>query len=193
MRTAVTEFEDYEVKNAHIRFEENGELTEAEELGCTGTLSIETEMRTIQKLCAGEVIKETVKATRLNGTSSLHLNPDVAIAIFGLNNTDLLKGVYGYNGKKTAKGIITFDVYDMYGEERKLLAFPKINFTSGLVINIESGAEEVAQLELPFSGLKDSEGYFYYQAFAKDIEEPTLIDAWHSDFTPELVIATPVV
>lgn len=191
--TKVTDFEQYIVKNAHIRFMENGVLGEAKPLGCTGTLTIETEMTTVQKLCSGQVLKETTKATKLNGTASLHMRPDVAIDVFGLTNEGLKAGVYGYNGKKTARGVITFDVYDMYEEQKQLLAFPNVNFSAGLSINIESGGEEVAQSEIPFSGLQDEEGWFYYQAFEQDVEDEAIITAWHTAFEPQVVQAVPVI
>lgn len=186
--TNVTEFEQYKIANAHIRFENpDGTLGTAQALGCTGTLTVEPETKTIQKLCAGEVLKEATKLVKLNNTISAHLSPEVAIQVFGLKNDGLKVGVYGYDGKKTARGVITLDVYDMYEEQKMLIAFPVVTFTAGLTINIESGGEEVAMLELTFSGLKDDNGYFYYQAYEADVTDPLVIETWHTNFDEALV------
>ena len=193
--TKIERFEDYKITNAHIRFydEKTKELGESQALGCTGTLTVETELRNVQKTCGGEVIAEVTKATKLNGTVSAHVKPSVAIEVLGLTNDGLAKGVYGYAGKKTARGVITFDVLDMYEEQKKLLAFPQVAFTNGLTLNIESGQDEIAMMEMSYSGLRDENNYFYYQAFVDDLESEDLAEKWHKEFEPKLVSATPVV
>lgn len=193
MATTITEFEDYKIVNAHIRlYDETGTLGESRELGCTGTLTTETELKTIQKICSGEVKKEVTKAVKLNGSLSAHFKQDVLIDVLGLTNDGLKPGVYGFKGQKSPRGIITFEVLDMYEEQKKFLGYPSITIGSGLAINIESGQEEIAMTELEFSAFRDENGYFYYQAFEKDLKDEDVKSQWHEALTPELVAATVV-
>lgn len=195
-KTTVTEFEDYKILDGHIRLYDGatGEYSTAEKLGCVGALTLETEKKTIQKLCAGEVVKEVTKATKLNGTISAHVNPVVAAEMLGLDNKDLVEGVNGYSGSKNPRGIVTLKITDMFEEEIKYIAIPTVTFLNGLTVNIESGQEEVAMMETEFSAMRDDNGYFYYQAYDKDIaENEELKTKWITEFDSTLVKLDPVV
>lgn len=187
--TKITEFEDFKIVDAHVRLYDSAtsKLGAAEVFGCTGSLTTETESKTIQKTCAGEVQKETTKATKVSCTVNAHVKPSVLIDVMGLTNDGLKEGVYGFAGKKTARGNITFKVLDMYEEKVKYIGFPEVTFGSGLTLDIESGQEEIAMAEIPFSALRDENGYFYYQAYEDDLKDEDVKSTWHTAFGPELV------
>ena len=169
------QFDNYEITNGMFRQMKAGQLQAAEKLGCTGTITVEA-----------ETIVE-----KLNCTFKGHMPVGILRKVYGLTDADLKKGVIGYSRNSVgASGALTFDVYDLGRENHKLVAFPNITFTDGLKFTIENGKEEIAEIEVAFSALFDSNGYCYYEALAKegqtDLEE-TIKTGWNSTFTPELV------
>lgn len=185
--TKITEFEMYKILNVKMRFMEDGVLGEATAFGCTGVLGLEPETKTISKKCAGETKKEVTKTVKINGNISAHVLTAVLMEAFGLTNDGLKEGVFGFNGSKTAQGVLTLEVVDMFEEKKLYIAIPNVSFSSGLKVNIESGQEEIAMTELAFSALKDENEYFYYQAFADDVTDTALLESWSSAFDPSLV------
>ena len=185
---AVTEFDVYKVTNANIRFESAGILGTVEKFGCLGTVSTEPEVRTIVKTCEGDTVKEVTKITKLTVTVAAHIGADVLRKVFGLSNEGLEVGVFGLGtGSNPGKGVLTFDALNLEETETKLMAYPNMQFTSGFIQSFENGIEEIALTELTFSAFKDDNGFFYYEAFTSEVTDPTLADAWHTTFEPDLV------
>lgn len=181
------QFDQFEITNGQFRKSKAGVLQAATKLGCTGKLSVEAETSTITKKCEGKVDKEVTVVQKLNITFAGHMPVGVLRDVFGLTNDDLKAGVYGY-GKKSvgASGSLTFDVYDLGRENKKMIAFPNISFTDGLKFSIENGQEEIAEVEINISGMFDSNGYCYYETMEGDLTDESVKTGWNKTFTPEL-------
>lgn len=182
------QFDLFEITNGQFRLKSKGVLQEAAKLGCTGEISVEAETSTITKKCEGKVAREVTTIQKLNGTFKGHMPVGVLRNVFGLTNDALKTGVHGY-GKASvgASGLITFDVYDLGRENKKLIAFPNITFTDGLKFTITNGQEEIAEVEINFSAFFDDNGYCYYEAFEGDLDDDGVKTGWNKTFTPELV------
>ncbi|SFH68611.1 hypothetical protein [Pisciglobus halotolerans] len=184
----ILEFDQYKVTNGHIRFDKNGTLGTAEELGCTGSLSVEPEIQEVVKMCEGVEAKRYSKPIRLNGTLVGHIKVAVLRDIFGLTADDLKDGVYGYGSKSVGgSGALTFDVTDITEETVKYIAFPNVSFTGGLNFSLENGGDEIAQIEIPFAAHLDKNKKFYYEGFADEITDEDVKSGWHENFDEELV------
>ena len=71
------------------------------ELGCTGSLSGETDVRIVTKTCEGNPVKEVSVPRFMNLTFSGHLDVEAYRSLFGLkaDETVLTKFVYGSASK----------------------------------------------------------------------------------------------
>lgn len=189
----ITEYNEYNITNAHIRFKKGGELQAAEKMGCTGKLALETELREISKTCEGAVVQKWVKVVQANGTFTGHVRVDVLRKIFGLTNDNLKQGVYGYGETSVnGSGALTFMSTDVTREIEKLIGFPNISFTEGLKFELENGKEEIAEIELAFTAMLDDNKNVYYEAFVDELAEKDKEDIkakWFTEFNPELVLA----
>ncbi len=190
-RTKIKDYEDYRIGNVAVRFMKKGVLEKAEPFGCVGSLKCEPETQETKKTCGGRTLKQVITTTSIKMTLEAHVKPEIAIEVLGLTPDGLKKGVYGYNGMVTPKGNIVCTIYDMYGEVEKLIAVPNVTFDGGLNLNIESGQDEVAMLEIPMTALIDDNGFFYYQAFVEDLADPELAKKWKQEFASDLVAETP--
>lgn len=188
MATIVETFDAVSVTNASVQFIENGEKQDGIKFGCLGSIAGETEMRELIKRCEGVEVRKRSKPERHNLTLTGHVRVDVIRGIFGLTNDNLKPGVYSYN--KDAKGkefTLTADVIDEFEDVTKMIAFPQCVSATGLQLNIENGADEVAELELEFTSYPDEKGNFYYEAMTKEVDDETVIEKWHTNFDYELV------
>lgn len=182
------DFEQFEITNGKFRPLVNGVLGNAERLGCTGSISVESESKTITKKCEGNVTKEVPVIQKLNGTLSMHMPVAILRKVFGLTNEKLKTGVYGLTSKpKASSGSLTWDVFDLGRENRKLIAFPNISWTSPFKINVTNGEEEIAEVETTFSAFPDKNGFFYYEAIEGDGVDSQVVSGWNSTFAPTLV------
>lgn len=182
------QFDAYEITNGMFRERKKGGLLEAKKLGCTGKLEVETETRTIQKKCEGRVSKEVTRVEKLTGTFTGHVSVGVLRSVFGLTNDDLKQGVYAYKTTSVGGGgALTFDVFDMTRENKKLIAFPNVSFVSGLKFSLENGGDEVAEIELEFSAAADENNSFYYEAYEEELDT-SLKTKWNKQFTSEGVL-----
>ncbi|MGT2682993.1 hypothetical protein [Streptococcus porci] len=182
------QFDQFEITNGQFRKMAKSQLEVAKKLGCTGALSVEAETKTITKKCEGKTAKEVIIVDKLNCTFTGHMPVGVLRDVFGLTNDELKEGIYGYKTTSTgASGNVTWDVYDIGRESRKVIAFPNITFTSGLKINITNGEEEIAEVEIPFTAMADENNCLYYEGFADDISDEPTLKAWNTNFTSELV------
>lgn len=188
----VTTFDQYKVTNGSVRWKKGTDYEDAVKLGCIGTLGLETELKTVTKTCEGDEVLSVDIPTRLNGTLVLHMPVPIFREAFGLTNEELAAGVYSYGSKsRPSTGIVTFDVEDLFGDVKKMIAFPNLTFAGGLNWSIENGGEEIAMIETTFKGLKDDNNQFYYEGFDSEVTDSAVKEAWHTAFTPELVKSIP--
>lgn len=192
--TVVTEFDAVSIRNASVQFIEGGTQSPGTSFGATGSIEGETESIVIEKKSAGMTTKSVTKPQKMNLTYAGHFPVAVLRKIFGLSNEGLKPGIYSYGQfSKGVNFVLTADVVDEFEDVTKLIAFPNVTSTSGLKIQaIENGAEEVAQIEFEFTVLPDAKGQLYYEALEPEIDDPTVVTQWHTQFNPTLVeVAAP--
>ncbi|MGG3943370.1 phage tail protein [Peribacillus psychrosaccharolyticus] len=189
--TVVEEFDAVKITNASIQFIEGGTQQPGTKFGCIGTIEGETELNEFVKNCEGVETKKIVRPIRINLTISGHIPVKVARDIFGLSNEDLKPGVYAYGADSKGKNfVLTADVIDEFQDITKLIAFSNCVSNTGLVITIENGADELAELEMEYTVMQDSNKKFYYEALVDELEDQTVVTQWHTQFTSDLVKAT---
>jgi len=192
MSTVIQEFDAVSIKNASVQFFDGDTQQNGTKFGCMGSIEGETEGIEIIKKCEGVEVKRKFKPVKMNLTVNAHIPVQVARDFFGLRNTNLKPGIWSYGElSKGKRFVLTADVIDEFEDVKKIIAFPNCTNTTGFRISIENGADEVAMLELSFTALKDSLGEFYYEAFVDELDDPTIADTWHTQFTPELVQPVP--
>lgn len=193
MATVVETFDAISIKNTSVQFHgSDGQIEPGQKIGCVGSLSGETQMRELIKRCEGVEVRKRTRPERMDLTLSAHVKVGIVRDIFGLSNDDLKAGVYKYS--KDAKGkefTLTADVVDEFEDVTKLIAFPKSISATGLQFTVENGADEVAEMELSFSVYPDENGNFYYEALTSELDDETLADTWHTEFSYELIEGTP--
>lgn len=183
----IKEFDAVRITNFAIKYK--GE-TESTEFGCVGTLGGETVLITKVKNCEGAPAKKKSVPQSMNLTINAHIKVDTARKIWGLSNDGLKPGIYAYGeDSNSPEFCLTADIIDEFEDVVKKIAFPNCSSSTGLTLNIENGAEEVAQLELTFEALKDTLRKFYYESFEEEMDEEVKTQ-WHTNFTPELVKLT---
>lgn len=184
----VEEFDSVRISNFAIKFKKD---QVAQAFGCVGSIEGETEMLTIVKKCEGVETKSKSRPQKMTLTLNAHVRVDPLRRIFGLSNEGLKPGVYSYGSDSLGEDFaLTADVIDDFEELTKLIAFPNCSSSTGLTLNIENGADEVAELELEYTAMVDSNRKCYYEAFVDEVSDTTVINQWHTNFTPELVKAT---
>lgn len=187
----VTTFDQYKVTNGTVRWKKEDTYDTFQKLGCVGTLGLETELKTVVKMCEGDEVMSVDIPTRVNGTLVLHMPVPIFRKAFGLSNDGLTSGVYSYGtNSRPSNGIVAFDVEDLFGELKKKIAFPNLTFSGGMNWQIENGGEEIAMIETSFKALKDTNSKFYYEGFDSEITDETVKTKWSEEFTPELVKST---
>jgi hypothetical protein len=194
MSTIVEQFDSVRITNASIQTFENGTQQTGTKFGLLGSIEGETELREFVKIVEGAEANKITKPVKMNITVSGHIPVAVARDIFGLTNEDLKPGVWAYGANSKGKSfILTADVIDEFQDITKLIAFANCVSNTGLKIQVENAADELAELEIEITVMKDSEGQFYYEAITSEITDETVKTQWHTTFTPELVkaVATP--
>lgn len=178
------EFSPVAIKNASVQF--LGETQTATKFGCMGTLSAETEVRTITKKCEGD--EQIITIPRyMTVTVGAHIKRDVIRDVFGINTKDLKEGVHSYGiNSKGKRFVFTADVIDEFTDVKQLIAFSKCSNLTGLSLSIDNDTDDVAYMDLEFRANADDAGQFYYEAFVEDVDEDVK-SKWHSEFTVELV------
>ncbi|MDT1957573.1 phage tail protein [Carnobacterium divergens] len=182
-----TVFDEYRITNGTIKWK-GTTTSESTKLGCTGKLSLETELKTVVKTCEGDEVLSIDIPTKQTGTLSLHMPVETARKAFGLNTKGLKKGVFAYGTQsRQGGGCLTFDVYDIFEEMKKLMALPNITFSGGFKWELENGNEEIAEVEIEFQSLKDEGNNFYYEALESEVEDEDVKTKWHENFSYALV------
>lgn len=183
------------ITNGFVRIYDEVEKTfgTAKATGCTGSLSMEPETRTVVKRCEGEVTEERVIIIGMLVTFVGHVPIGVLRDIYGFSNEGLKPGVYAIGNKsKPKKGIYTWQAEDLYDEQKKFMAFPHMRVTSGYAFSHENGAEEIAEVSISFKATKDELGNFYYEAYEKELTDESVKTGWAQTFDQSLVeLVTP--
>ncbi|MDF2605900.1 MAG: major tail protein [Bacillales bacterium] len=193
MPTVIEEFDAIKITNASIQFFEGGVQQTGTPFGFIGELEGETELKELVKICEGVETNKTTLPVKMTLKVTGHTPVQVARDIFGLSTTDLKPGVWAYGSKsKGKKFVFTGDVMDEFQDLKKLIAFSNCVSNTGFQFKIENGADEVVQIEIEFTAMKDAEGNFYYEAITDELEDATITTNWHTTFTPELVKAAVV-
>lgn len=140
------------------------------------------------KKCEGVEVKKMSKPTKMNMTLSGHLRVDVIRKVFGIKADGLKAGVWSYGTKSKGKSfVLTADVIDEFSDVKKMVAFSNCTSTTGFKFKVENGADELAETELEFTALKDSNDDFYYEALVDEVDDAQVKEKWHTQFTPDLV------
>lgn len=176
--TRDSQFSLYKITNGHILFD--GE-EQAKKLGCTGELEVESEIKKVTKVCEGVPVQEAPRVTKMKLKFVGHVEKNVLVDIFGLNSDKLKTGVRGYGElSKGKKCTLTWDAYDLFETDTLLLAYPNVTIADGLKYKIKNGEDEVAEIDIEFTALKDEYGYIYYEAFGSEATE--VKENWHKKF-----------
>lgn len=178
-------FAEYKVTNLTSKFTEDEKATK---MGCTGTLALEMNVKTVTKSCEGVVVKSRTKG---DGTGTLtltmHCKHSELVKMRGMELDTLKEGVYAYGKNSTHKEFcLTAEVFDE-DDVKKLIAFPRVIATNGIATTIENGAEEVAQVEIQLTVQPDDFGNGYYEAIESLVTDESLKTSWLENFTPALV------
>lgn len=190
MATIIQEFDAVRITNASIQIKRNAVQEVGTKFGCIGEIEGETELKELIKKCEGVEVKRRTKPEKMNLTVSAHIPVQVARDVFGISNNNLKPGVYAYGADSIGSTFIfTADVIDEFEDITKLIAFSNCVSATGFKFTIENGSDELAELEIEFTALQDSNRKIYYEAFVDELNDPTILEAWHTAYTPELVEA----
>ena len=158
---------------------------------CIGTLTVERETKTITKSCRGVVKKRKTKPTG-NGTITLkmHIKLNLYRKLHAMQTTGLQPGVYAFDN---TAAMPEFSVTARVKDEDDVVmfkAFPRCKIEEINSLEIENGAEEVAEVELKASYMPDDYNKGEYEAIADELTGNVLnADNWMTDFSSVLAQA----
>lgn len=181
-----TVFSEYELRSAAFIFD--GTEKAACVVDCVGTAEEESVTRSVSKKCRGVTNKKRTKGTG-SGTIklSLHCPWSLWIKSHGMDDSDLIEGVYSYGRNSVhPEFCLTEKVYDE-DENLKYKAYPNCVVNTGTVVKIENGAEEVAEVEMEVGYMPDSYGNGMYEALESELKDEAAKTAWLESFNSELV------
>lgn len=188
MTTVIETFYSVDITNVSVKFQKS---LLAESFGCTGTLSGETEMRTVSAKCGGVTLEEKSLPMKMTGTITAFVKMDIYRKLFGIKNEGLKPGVYSYGlDSKSEEFTLTADIVDDFNEVTKIIAFPKAKSSTGLTFTVDKSNDEVAMMEISFTALPDKAKQFYYEGLTAEIDDQETIDKWRKDFSYDLVADT---
>jgi hypothetical protein len=181
-------FSDFEIDKMSVKFAAaSGASETAIAMDCVGSVEEELTAKEITKKCRGVVIKDVVKGTGEGTlTISAHVPTTIFTKAFGMTQSDLAEGVQAYGSNSRHKEFcLTMHVLDEDGAE-KYKAYPKCIFKARPKINIENGAEEVAEVEMEIAVMPDDKGNGMYEALASGLSS-TITTGWMENFNYDLV------
>lgn len=193
MPTKIQEFDPISFKGASVQFKQpDGTYAEGTEFGAVGTIEGETTLIELIKRAEGVEVKKKVKPQKMTLNVSAHVKVDVVREIFGITSDNLKPGVYTYTTDSKGKEFIfTANVIDEFENITKLVAYPNCTSASGFAFSIENGQSEVAEMSVTIDAYPDKHGSIFYEAFVDELEDQTIAEQWHTQFTRELVEAIP--
>lgn len=154
---------------------------------CVGTISVERETKTVTKSCRGVVKKRKTKPTG-NGTITLKMHIKMALyrKIHAMTNEGLQPGIYAFdNTEPMPEFSLTARVKDE-DDNIMFLGYPRCKIEEINSMEIENGAEEVAEVEMTVSYMPDDHNKGEYQALEVELTGDVLnADNWMTDFSSE--------
>ena len=154
---------------------------------CVGTLSVERETKTVTKSCRGVVKKRKTKPTG-NGTINLKMHIKMALyrKIHAMTNEGLQPGIYAFdNTEPMPEFSLTARVKDE-DDNIMFLGYPRCKIEEINSMEIENGAEEVAEVEMSVSYMPDDYNKGEYQALEVELTGDVLnAYNWMTDFDSE--------
>ena len=154
---------------------------------CVGTLSVERETKTVTKSCRGVVKKRKTKPT---GTGTINLKMHIKMALYrkihAMTNEGLQPGIYAFdNTEPMPEFSLTARVKDE-DDNIMFLGYPRCKIEEINSMEIENGAEEVAEVEMTVSYMPDDYNKGEYQALEVELTGDVLnADNWMTDFDSE--------
>lgn len=152
---------------------------------CVGTLNVERETRTVTKSCRGVVKKRKTKPTG-NGTITLSMHIKLALyrKMHAMVNTGLQPGVYAFDNTSPMPEFSLAARVKDEDDNIMYLGFPRCKIEEINALNIENGAEEVAEVEMTISYMPDDYNKGEYQALDVELTGDALNgDNWMTDFS----------
>ena len=154
---------------------------------CVGSLNVERETKTVTKKCRGVVKKRKTKPTG-NGTIELKLHIKLALyrRINAMTNEGLQPGVYAFDNTQSMPELaLTARVKDE-DDNVMFLGYPRCKVEEINKLEIENGAEEVAEVEMKLSYMPDDYNKGEYQALEVDLTGDVLTPSnWMTTFSSE--------
>lgn len=177
-------FSDFDIDRMNVKF---GDTATAVAMNCIGSVEEELTAKVITKKCRGVTIKNIVKGTG-EGTLAIsaHVPYEIYKEAFGMELETLKEGVSAYGSNSRHKEFcLTMHVTDEDGAE-KYKAYPRCICASRPTINVENGAEEVAEIEMTVNIMPDGDGNGMYEALAEGLDT-AIATAWMDNFATTLV------
>jgi hypothetical protein len=177
-------FSDFSIDQMNVKFKS---ATEVAAMNCVGSLEEAMTVKAVTKKCRGVIIKNIVKGTGEGSLSiSAHVPYNIYKEAFGMELDTLASGVSAYGSNSVHEEFcLTLHVEDEDGVE-KYKAYPRCVCTERPTINVENGAEEVAEISMAVAVMPDEFGNGMYEALAEGLAED-IASKWLSEFTPDLV------
>jgi len=154
---------------------------------CVGSLNVERETKTVTKKCRGVVKKRKTKPTG-NGTITLKMHIKMALyrRIHAMTNEGLQPGVYAFDNTQSMPELaLTARVKDE-DDNIMFLGYPRCKVEEINALEIENGAEEVAELEMKLSYMPDDYNKGEYQALEVELTGDVLTPSnWMTTFSSE--------
>lgn len=159
---------------------------------CVGSLTVERETKTVTKKCRGVTKKRKTKPTG-NGTIDVKLHIKLALyrKIVNMINEGLQPGIYAFdNTASMPEFSITARVKDEDDNEM-YLGYPRCKIEEINALEIENGAEEVAEVDMKISYMPDEYNKGEYQALSVELTGNVLnAENWMTDFSSDLAQLT---
>ena len=154
---------------------------------CVGSLNVERETKTVTKKCRGVVKKRKTKPTG-NGTITLKMHIKMALyrRIHAMTNEGLQPGVYAFDNTQSMPELALTGRVKDEDDNIMFLGYPRCKVEEINALEIENGAEEVAELEMKLSYMPDDYNKGEYQALEVELTGDVLTPSnWMTTFSSE--------
>lgn len=151
---------------------------------CIGSLSVERETKTVTKSCRGVVKKRKTKPTG-NGTITLKMHIKLALyrKMNAMINTGLQPGVYAFDNTSSMPEFSLVGRVKDEDDNILFLGYPRCKIEEINSLEIENGAEEVAEVEMKISYMPDEYNKGEYQALEAELTGNVLnAENWMTEF-----------
>ena len=185
MITSESVYSPYEVDQFAIKVAGDDGYTRDD---CVGTMTVERETKTVTKSCRGVTVKRKTRPTG-NGTVtvSMHIRRDLYRRINGMTNEGLQPGVYAFDNTVSMPEVSIAARIKDEDDNILYMGCPRAKVEEINTLNIENGAEEVAEIEMKLSYMPDSYGKGEYEALADELTGDVLNPSnWMTNFSSEL-------